>query len=324
MAEQLGNLAQSTLAADITSGATSITVASATGFPTAPFRAVITNGSITEIVLVTAKAGTTFTVTRAQESTTGVAWSTGDSIAHVLTAGALAQRRAETVTVGGYLTEPGAGESGRLYLPSDNVVAGHDNGSTWDRFGPLMSFTEPDLTAFTAINQGSATATQEGAIVYAEAPPSGTANVRAWVKSAPATPYKITLAFLPLLWPANNSNCGILFRDSATGKIVAFRIVFSSDAINLDNSKFTNATSFSAAYGTSGGSFMMSGPCMWLRIQDNGTNRLSDFSVDGVHWRTWHTIGRTDFLTADQVGFYVASDQAVNSVGMTILNWNES
>lgn len=86
MAENLANNYVTTLAAPITSsGATSISVASATGAPAANFR--IRIGS--ELMLVTAMAGTTWTVTRGAEGTTAATHLLGASVVHVLTAGAL-------------------------------------------------------------------------------------------------------------------------------------------------------------------------------------------------------------------------------------------
>jgi hypothetical protein len=81
------NFAKSTLASGITSGATSLTVATGDGtkFPSVSFNAVIWNKTDyadpaddpnVEIVRVTAISTDTFTVTRGQESTTGVAHNT--------------------------------------------------------------------------------------------------------------------------------------------------------------------------------------------------------------------------------------------------------
>ncbi|MFO0824982.1 MAG: hypothetical protein U0792_17985 [Gemmataceae bacterium] len=84
--EQFANNAQTTLASSIIAGATSLTVTSATGFPSSPqFRIQIGN----ELLLVTAVAGATWTVTRGIESTTAAAHSAGDTVTQVLTAGAM-------------------------------------------------------------------------------------------------------------------------------------------------------------------------------------------------------------------------------------------
>lgn len=96
------NVAASTIAAPLTSGGTTITLATGTGsdFPNPgagqAFLGVLTESGTTtgipfEIVLVTGRSGDTLTVVRAQEGTTGVSWSTGDNFSNFNTAGTMAQ-----------------------------------------------------------------------------------------------------------------------------------------------------------------------------------------------------------------------------------------
>ena len=87
MAMKFTNNATSTLASGITNVATSLTVASGQGalFPTLGgsdyFYCTLANTSGTvEIIKVTAKSSDTFTVVRAQDSTTAVSWNTGDKV----------------------------------------------------------------------------------------------------------------------------------------------------------------------------------------------------------------------------------------------------
>jgi hypothetical protein len=99
---QFSNNASTTLAASITSGATSLSVTSGTGalFPaitgTQFFTATlqhISAGVVTayEIILVTARSGDTFTaIERAQEGTAAAAWSAGDTVALLPTAAGMA------------------------------------------------------------------------------------------------------------------------------------------------------------------------------------------------------------------------------------------
>lgn len=86
--EQFTNLANSTLTAAIGTGDTTFNVVSATAFPTVGnFRIIVES----EIMLVTAVAGTQFTVTRAQEGTSAAAHAASTVVTHTVTAGALAQ-----------------------------------------------------------------------------------------------------------------------------------------------------------------------------------------------------------------------------------------
>src|SRR5580765_964900 len=89
------NNANTTLAGGITSGATSLTVASGAGakFPSPTggdyFVATLINTTtlVSEIIHVTARSTDTFTIVRAQEGTPAVAWASGDTIAMLMTAG---------------------------------------------------------------------------------------------------------------------------------------------------------------------------------------------------------------------------------------------
>ena len=88
MAENLGNDFTTTLAAAITTtDGTSITVASSTGAPSANFRIRIDD----ELMLVTAVAHPTWTVTRAVEGTTGATHLNAATVAHVVTLGGIQQ-----------------------------------------------------------------------------------------------------------------------------------------------------------------------------------------------------------------------------------------
>ncbi len=92
------NSAGTTLAAGITSGDTSATLASGTGaqFPSPAggqyFAATLVDsatGLLKEIVYVTSRSGDTVTMIRAQEGTTALAWLAGDIFAALITAGTL-------------------------------------------------------------------------------------------------------------------------------------------------------------------------------------------------------------------------------------------
>lgn len=79
---------QTTLSGGITSGATSANVASVTGFPIAyPYTLVLDKGtSNEEIVEVTNASGTTLTLTRAVDGSTGLSHSNGATVVHAVTA----------------------------------------------------------------------------------------------------------------------------------------------------------------------------------------------------------------------------------------------
>jgi hypothetical protein len=65
-------------------------------------------------------------------------------------------------------------------------------------------------------------------------------------------------------------------------------------------------------------------PYYFLRIEDDNTNRICSFSFDGINFRLIYSVGRTDFLTADQVGLVLKSQSGTNGVGMNVISWLES
>lgn len=138
-AEQIGNLAVSTLSAAIVAADTSLPVVDAGGFPLAPFRALITDGTDNELVKVTAVSGTTFTVTRGIESTTASDWPSSATIKHILTAGALKQRAEDLMLYDTFANRPAAGVPARIFYASDTDALYRDNGSTWDVLMPVGS-----------------------------------------------------------------------------------------------------------------------------------------------------------------------------------------
>jgi hypothetical protein len=91
--------------------------------------------------------------------------------------------------------------------------------------------------------------------------------------------------------------------------------------------KWTDATTFSADYVSwdHAGMLMVGGP-IWLQITDNGTNRICKFSRDGQNFVQIHSVGRTDFLTADQMlwGGYVLNNNGVGDSYITMLHWEQS
>ena len=85
--EQFTTAASTILNGSITSGSTSLTVLSATNFPTyAYFRIRVES----EIMIVTAVSSTTFTITRGAEGTTAAAHNSGVQVVHIVTAQSLA------------------------------------------------------------------------------------------------------------------------------------------------------------------------------------------------------------------------------------------
>lgn len=309
--ELVTNNASSSLNGAINNSVTSLVVASASGFPsTGNFRILIDS----EILLVTAVAGTTFTVTRGVEGTSAASHIDTSAVTHILTAAGLKAFRGDALLSGVYASLPSPGTSGRLYLPTDGPYLLRDNGSAWDAFGPVQKLYVPDSSLFSWINQGGASVSTTGGPIVLNVPASGAKNNRVRVKSAPATPYTITARIQGVAFPSDYWNFGLLFRESGSGKLHTYQIGHISN-VTMNSSKFTDPSTFSAFYLSASVVSLPMGVPEWLRIADDGTSRICSFSYDGVNFHPFHTVGRTDFLTADQVGFFGNSE---NSLPVTV------
>ena len=191
---------------------------------------------------------------------------------------------------------------------SGNIV---DNGAACSSGGGSTSdFTAPPAVAtWTWVNQGGATATDQTAIfigskkvsgITLEAPSDAGPNLRILKKAAPSTPYTITLAYLFNFRGVNYYSGGFCWRQSSDGKVITADFEY-SNGYGIFISKWNSPTSFNSTYV----SFASTQSLVWLRCQDNGTNRIVSCSLDGLTWVVLSTVGRTDFMTANEIGFYV-------------------
>jgi hypothetical protein len=231
-----------------------------------------------------------------------------------------------TIQTGTHASRPTFGNPGRIYLPSDGYSLGRDSGTAWETWGPFSPFTPPSDTGFAWVNQGtSSIATTKDALALVGAATGSGANIVARVKTAPATPYVITAALQGAMIEKQWQSYGLVFRESSSGKIHTFDFLANGTLTALRSAKFTSATVFSAQYIDA--AVATGGGLLWLRISDDGTNRKCSFSRDGVNFIEIHSVGRTDFLTADQVGFMVGTENAATpnyAPVVTVLSWKQS
>ena len=123
MGIKFSNLASTTLASGVSSSTTSISVTSATSFPTLGsgdyFYASIGIGSVSEVVKVTSISGTTFTAVRGQDSTTAISHSSGAEIALRVVAATLEDLRDATDNDTTYSAGTGVSLSGTTFSLTD-------------------------------------------------------------------------------------------------------------------------------------------------------------------------------------------------------------
>lgn len=242
---------------------------------------------------------------------------TSDSAITKKITGANTLKRISAASV--YASPPSSPFEGQMWYPPDSPYSSMGGfrytGSVW---APANGMTLPVDGDFAWVNQGGAAITATGGALYLKAPTAAGENLRIRVKTAPATPYTITAAFLLNHMNQNYSGGGLLFRQSSDGKIHTFSFHATP---GLSSLKWSSATASVAYYV---GPLFTTRHLWWLQISDDGTNRIVRQSADGLNWIMFGTIGRTDYLTADQVGYLALAQSTTFDTGMTLLSWKET
>lgn len=217
---------------------------------------------------------------------------------------------------------PASGDTGELYLPTDGVYIHRYDGAAWSPWGPIFPLTEPIDGDFAWINQGGASVVTTFGGVFLNGPATAGISWRIRKKAAPATPYTITAGILFSGLLPDIHQFGLMFRASGAGTLHFFGVK-SGGIIPpfLVSHKYSSPTVFSASYTED---FYAPSKLVWLRIADNGVSRICSYSPDGQNWLTFHTVGRTDFLTANEVGFAVNAENTTFAVGINLVSWKEA
>jgi hypothetical protein len=312
--EQLSNNALSYLDADITNVATTLTVTDAASFPTSgTFRILINR----EIMKVTGISGTTLTVVRAQEGTTGVAATKGDMVVAILTKSALLDWAADYASLTSFAAKPTVGLVGRVWYQTDGPYMAIDDGAAWN-YRAFSFPLKPPVFSGAWINQGSATLTTTKGYYYLSEPGGSTLNLRIQKVAAPSAPYTITAAFQLLFDKQATAYGGICWRESSSGKLLTWGF---DDTDTFVANKYTDASNLSSAVALGPPVKDPRGTGLyWLRLEDDNTDRKLRISLNGQDWTTVFTETRTTFLTPNEVGIFVNSQNS-EECSLALYHW---
>ncbi len=264
--EKLVNSAETTLNGAITNVQTTITVTSATAFPTdGNFRIIVNNA---EIMLVTAVSGAVFTVTRGIEGTSAIAASNLDTVKGVFTSGSIDRYMADRI--GLYGEKPAIG-------------------SFTDGSGNILEASD-----FSWFNQGTASITTlDNGIIRLDTPihTSGTI-VRGLQRTGPSTPYTITAGILLSNWGDEGASnraptVGVGFRND-TNQTARYISIFNHYQRFVG--QFTNNT-------TSGTDLISITPWLigreiWFKAEHDGTDLKLYMSNNGIQFQLIHTANK--------------------------------
>lgn len=175
----------------------------------------------------------------------------------------------------------------------------------------LAPITAPLSSAsWQVVNLGNATITDEQGTIFISKPSQAGPQVTALVRGVPATPWKATIAldFSPTFGGVAGL-AGMYLRQSSDGKMIGQGFHWDSGGVwRWYLHKLNSATSANSDYLAQ--NYNMFAPRIWLQIEDNGTTRFHRISWDGKYFDTVFSVSRTDFMTADQVGFGVDTQGA--------------
>ena len=124
---------------------------------------------------------------------------------------------------------------------------------------------------------------------------------------------------------------GVALRESGTGEVMTFGPLNDSTVVTAVDHfaaiKWSAPATFSAKYTLSPANSTVPqwqrGPVMWIQVEDDNTNRILRVSNDGRNWKQLFSVGRTDFLTPDEAGIFVNSNNATHAAGILLLSWDE-
>lgn len=225
--------------------------------------------------------------------------------------------------IGTLASRPSAASLGanNLYFATDSHQLSRSNGASYAVFGPIYPITAADNTLFSWVNQGSATLSTNGGALLLSATASGVQDVKLRVMTAPATPYTFTALVQVVLNGTDFATAGVAFRESGTGRLHVAGPIVNGTRQEMISAKYFTPTSFSANYTVQR---VQPSATWWLRLTDDGTNRIVSWSPDGLNFIQINSVSRTDFLTANQVGFYADSNTSNNPLWISLLSWTQS
>jgi hypothetical protein len=235
-------------------------------------------------------------------------WTTGETV----TASDLNNTANEILGInaaGVYASLPTAGHPGCIYDATDNGNTYRDNGTSWDLISVAhtgLAGTEPPSASWSTTTLGSATfAADKGGRLLNCVSAAGDNWRLEYRTLSPTSNYTATFYIEQALTLTAVTGATIVLRNSTSGSFIQWGYLYNAvvgTSPYFSAAKWTNPTTFSANYKTQAIQTSFGTP-NWLRFKDDGTNRLLQLSYNGIDYFTFHSVGRTDFITPDQIGW---------------------
>lgn len=267
------------LGAGITNSATSLTVNSASGYPTAPFTIRVD----AEVILVGAKSGTTFSsLTRGFDGTTAVAHTIGAIIEHRAIANDFSYRRIDAVND----------------KTATNSYTDHFDNESLD-----VAWTQITPT-------GTVTWTESGDVLSAKYKNQSSQDCVGLVKTIGALSYPLVITTaIRLLSVPNYNMAGLIFSNGVTSaSSVIWAMAFHDGAYGFNHTYRTGTFADIPSVIITDRRPILSSGWLYQRVIWRATNLWSyEISPDGVSWTDYGNGNETFSLTPTHFGFGVSS-----------------
>lgn len=294
--EKFANRPTAEVAATYTSGETMLTVDDASPFPaTGVFRIILGNAEGT-IFRVDSIAGDVFTgIEEAFPGDTEI----GDAV-KIVASKLVAER---------FIQSP---DSGTIHAPTGTDGASY--------VGPLNTVAPFNDSGFGWLNQGTATHAVVGGTSHLVIPQNSGQEIRGRVKTLPAKPVTITVLFDTIMESSASQAAMFGFRESATGKILVFRLEQST--VRVSNGTTTIDGDVYAKNWNGG----RARDRIWLQAEADGTNVKFRFAWDGINFLEVLSEAETTHFTTepDQVAILGYDQNNASFLHINTLSYKES
>lgn len=178
----------------------------------------------------------------------------------------------------------------------------------------IAPYVEPVLSNFTWFNQGSAVAVQQGAAIAITCPIDSSGTWRMLLQAVPSVPYTATLLINSPWLTINYMGAALCLYYSTGSELIAFQ--------KSTNTTYGNLLQYvhggtAVTYTSTQGMDML-----WLRMQDNGTNRIASISIDGYNFIPYYTESRTNYITPNYIGFGIQPNSSTYPTTALIQSWS--
>jgi hypothetical protein len=187
--------------------------------------------------------------------------------------------------------------------------------------------TPPVDANFSWTNQRGSSSTTGTGGSQLHFPASGSSATNAetlWNYSYPGGNFTVTLGFQTTGVTPFYNNGGLGITDGTKFECLAYgggTVTSSISSGTISINYFTNSTTYSSsplANVYTG----VSPSVAWMKLQDNGTNRIWSFGFDGQTWPITLTEGRTANLTPTKIGF-CSGPQSTQDYYATVFHWKQ-